>query len=212
LRHRLNLHGVKVGLGLDRFDYTKGIPERLEALKIFFQKYPQYQGRFTFIQLGPLSRQHIKSYKRLTAKVDFLEEEINSEYGFGRWKPLLVLKGHLSHEEIVPYYLLADVMVVSSLHDGMNLVAKEYVASRIDHQGALILSPFTGASRELTSAYTVNPFNPENIADALFEALETSDEDRSTRMENMRAWVQDHNIYYWAAQYLRALLNLPVEE
>ncbi|MFZ2088658.1 MAG: trehalose-6-phosphate synthase [Desulfobaccales bacterium] len=212
LRYRLNLRDAKVGLGLDRFDYTKGIPERIEALKIFFQKYPQYLGRFTLIQLGPLSRQHIRSYKLLTAKVDFLEEELNSEYGQGRWKPLLVLKGHLSHEEIVPYYRLADVMVVSSLHDGMNLVAKEYVASRVDNQGALILSPFTGASRELTGAFTTNPFNPENIADAIFEALEASEDDRATRMENMRAWVQEHNIYYWAAQYLRALLNLHVED
>jgi trehalose-6-phosphate synthase len=212
LRHRLNLQGVQVGLGLDRFDYTKGIPERLEALKIFFQKYPQYQGRFTFVQLGPLSRQHIKSYKRLNATVGFLEEEINSEYGFGRWKPLVVLRGHLSHEEIVPYYRLADVMVVSSLHDGMNLVAKEYVASRVDGRGALILSPFAGASRELTAAFTVNPFNPEDIADALFAALEASDEDRTTRMEKMRAWVREHNIYYWAVQYLQALLNLPKED
>jgi trehalose-6-phosphate synthase len=212
LRHRLNLQGVQVGLGLDRFDYTKGIPERLEALKIFFQKYPQYQGRFTFVQLGPLSRQHIKSYKRLIAKVDFLEEEINNEYGFGRWKPLLVLRGHLSQEEIVPYYRLADVMVVSSLHDGMNLVAKEYVASRVDGRGALILSPFTGASRELTAAYTVNPFNPEDLADVLFKTLEAADEERATRMENMRAWVREHNIYYWAAQYLKALLDLPKED
>lgn len=212
LRHRLNLEGVRVGLGLDRFDYTKGIPERLEALKIFFQKYPQYQGRFTFVQLGPLSRQHVKSYKRLNAQVDFLEEEINSEYGFGRWKPLLVLRGHLSHEEIVPYYRLADVMVVSSLHDGMNLVAKEYVASRVDGGGALILSPFAGASRELTTAYTVNPYNPEDLADVLFQTLEASDEERVTRMGNMRAWVQEHNIYYWAAQYLKALLDLPKED
>jgi trehalose-6-phosphate synthase len=212
LRHRMNLHGVKMGLGLERFDYTKGIPERLEALKIFFQKYPQYQGRFTFVQLGPLSRQRITSYKQLSATVDFLEEEINSEYSYGRWKPLLIIKGHLAHEEIVPYYRLADVMVVSSLHDGMNLVAKEYVASRPDNQGALILSPFTGAARELTAAYTVNPFNPENIADALFEALEATDEDRANRMVSMREWVQEYNIYYWAAQYLRTLLHLPVED
>jgi trehalose-6-phosphate synthase len=212
LRRRFNLQGVQVGLGLDRFDYTKGIPERLEALKIFFQKYPQYQGRFTFVQMGPLSRQHIRSYKRLNARVDFLEEEINSEYGLGRWKPLLVLRGHLSQEEIVPYYCLADVMVVSSLHDGMNLVAKEYVSSRVDGGGALILSPFTGASRELTAAYTVNPFNPEDLADVLFKTLESSEEERAIRMENMRAWVREHNIYYWAAQYLRALLHLPVEE
>jgi trehalose 6-phosphate synthase len=103
-------------------------------------------------------------------------------------------------------------MVVSSLHDGMNLVAKEYVSSRINGGGALILSPFTGASRELTAAYTVNPFNPEDLADVLFKTLESSEEERATRMENMRAWVREHNIYYWAAQYLRALLHLPVEE
>ena len=212
LRHRLNLQGVKVGLGLDRFDYTKGIPERLEALRIFFQKYPQYQGRFTFVQLGPLSRQHLRSYKRLVTRVDSLEEEINSEYGFGRWKPLLVIRGHLSQEEIVPYYRLADVMVVSSLHDGMNLVAKEFVASRVDDGGALILSPFAGASRELTAAYTVNPYNPEDLADVLFQTLEASDEERATRMGNMRAWVQEHNIYYWASRFLRALWQLPVED
>jgi trehalose-6-phosphate synthase len=212
LRHRLNLQGVRVGLGLDRFDYTKGIPERLEALKIFFQKYPQFLGRFTYVQLGPLSRQHIRSYKNLVAQVDYLEEEINSEYGFGRWKPVIVSKGHLSQEEIVPYYRLADVMVVTSLHDGMNLVAKEYVATQVDGRGALILSPFTGASRELTAAYTVNPFNPEDLADVLFKTLESPDFEKLARMENMRAWVREHNIYHWAAEYLQALLHLPVEE
>jgi trehalose-6-phosphate synthase len=199
-------------LGLDRFDYTKGIPERLEALKIFFQKYPQFLGRFTYVQLGPLSRQHIRSYKNLVAQVDYLEEEINSEYGFGRWKPVIVSKGHLSQEEIVPYYRLADVMVVTSLHDGMNLVAKEYVATQVDGRGALILSPFTGASRELTAAYTVNPFNPEDLADVLFKTLESPDFEKLARMENMRAWVREHNIYHWAAEYLQALLHLPVEE
>jgi trehalose 6-phosphate synthase len=211
LRHRFRLGGLKVGLGLDRFDYTKGIPERLEALNIFFQKYPQYQGRFTFIQLGPLSRQHIKAYQRLNARVDSLEEELTSRYGSGRWKPVLVVKGHLSQEEIVPFYRLADVMVVSSLHDGMNLVAKEYVASRVDGKGALILSPFTGAARELTTAYTVNPFHPEEIADTLFTVLESSEEQRAARMEAMRGWVQEHNIYNWAAQFLTALTNLPLE-
>jgi trehalose-6-phosphate synthase len=210
LRRRLNLQGIIVGLGLDRFDYTKGIPERIEGLKIFFEKYPQYQGRFTFLQLGPLSRQHIRDYKRLTAKVDSLEEEINSTYGFGRWKPLIVIKGHLPHEEIVPFYRLADVMVVNSLHDGMNLVAKEFVASRVDGDGALILSPFTGAARELTGAFNVNPYHPEDIADAILSVLESSQEERAARMESMRAWVREHNIYNWAAQYLMALTHLPI--
>jgi trehalose 6-phosphate synthase len=211
-RHRFYLEGIKVGLGLDRLDYTKGIPERLEALDIFFQKYPQYQRRFTFMQLGPQSRVHIPEYKALNARVDSLEEEINSKYRTGRWKPLLVHKGHLSHEEIAPFYRLADVMVVSSLHDGMNLVAKEYAASRVDNDGALVLSSFTGAGRELSCAYAINPYHPEDIADAIFQALEASPQERAGRMRAMRSWVQEHNIYYWAGRYLRALMHLPVED
>ncbi|MCL4501282.1 MAG: trehalose-6-phosphate synthase [Deltaproteobacteria bacterium] len=210
-RHRHNLDNIRVGLGVDRLDYTKGICERLQALDIFFEKYPQYQRRFTFVQLAPPSRVRIPEYKRLSAKVESLVEEINSKYATGRWRPVIFLKTHLSQEEIVPLYRMADALVVSSLHDGMNLVAKEYVASRVDEGGALILSNFTGAARELFSAYIINPFHPEGIADALLEALEAPPEDQGNRMTAMRAWVQEHNIYLWAAQYLRALLHLPVE-
>ncbi|MBM4284917.1 MAG: trehalose-6-phosphate synthase [Deltaproteobacteria bacterium] len=210
LRHRLNLGGLKVGLGVDRLDYTKGIPERLEAVDIFFRKYPQYRERFTFIQLGPLSRLHIQSYKELNALVDSWEEEINSQYAQGRWKPVLVFKGHYSQEEVVAFYRLADVIVVNSLHDGMNLVAKEYVASRWDLNGALLLSPFTGAARELTGAYTVNPYNPEEIADTIFQALEDPVELKAARLAAMRARVQEHNIFHWSAQFLLALTQLPV--
>jgi trehalose 6-phosphate synthase len=205
LRHRFNLSGVKVGLGVDRLDYTKGIPERLEAINIFFQKYPQYQGRFTFIQLGPVSRLNIPLYKQLNALVDSLEVEINSRYARGRWKPVIVVKAHLSQEEIVPYYRLADVLVVSSLHDGMNLVAKEYVASRVDDDGALLLSPFTGAARELVWAYGVNPFNPEEIADNIFKALKDPPGEKTARMAPMRHWVREHNIFFWAARILEEL-------
>jgi alpha,alpha-trehalose-phosphate synthase [UDP-forming] len=211
IRHRHNLANLKVGLGVDRLDYTKGICERLEALDIFFQKYPQYQRRFTFIQLAPPSRVQIPEYKRLNSRVESLQEEINSKYASGRWRPVVFLKTHLSQEEIVPLYCLADALLVSSLHDGMNLVAKEYVASRVDNRGALILSSFTGAARELFGAYLINPFHPEGIADALFEALESSPEEQEARMGSMRSWVEEHNIYRWAAQYLRALLHLPVE-
>jgi trehalose 6-phosphate synthase len=207
LRHRFNLSGLKVGLGVDRLDYTKGIPERLEAVNIFFQKYPQYQGRFTFIQLGPVSRLNIPQYKQLNALVDSLEVEINSRYAYGRWKPVIVVKAHLSQEEIVPYYCLADVMVVSSLHDGMNLVAKEYVASRVNGDGALLLSPFTGAARELGWAYSINPFNPEEIADNIYKALEDSPEEKAVRMASMRHWVQEHNIFFWAARILEDLIT-----
>ncbi len=212
LRHRLNLGGVKVGLGVDRLDYTKGIPERLEAINIFFRKYPQYQQRFIFIQLGPQSRLHIPSYKQLNALVDSWEEEINSQYAQGRWKPLILLKDHYTQEQVVAFYRLADIMLVNSLHDGMNLVAKEYVASRIDGGGALLLSPFTGASRELTSAYTVNPYNPEEIADTIFQALEDQPENKAARLAAMRAWVQEHNIFQWSARFLQALIHLPKED
>jgi len=205
LRHRFNLNGLKVGLGVDRLDYTKGIPERLEAVNIFFQKYPQYQGRFTFIQLGPVSRMNIPQYKQLNALVDSLEEEINSRYAYGRWKPVIVLKAHLSQEEIVPYYCLADVLVVSSLHDGMNLVAKEYVASRVNDDGSLLLSPFTGAARELGRAYSINPFNPEEIADNIYKALEDPPEEKAARMASMRQWVRENNIFSWAARILEDL-------
>ncbi|OGP74837.1 MAG: trehalose-6-phosphate synthase [Deltaproteobacteria bacterium RBG_13_58_19] len=212
LRHQFKVEGIKVGLGVDRLDYTKGIPERLQALDLFFTKYPQYQGRFTFIQLGPQSRLRISQYKDLNARVDALEEEINSKYGWGRWKPLVLFKTHLSQEEIVPFYRLADVMVVSSLHDGLNLVAKEYVASRVDGDGALLLSPFTGAARELTWAYTINPYNPEEIADAIYKALEDPLSEKAANMEAMRAWVREHNIYNWAAQFLQTLAHLPRED
>jgi trehalose 6-phosphate synthase len=212
LRHRFNLHNVKLGLGLDRLDYTKGIPERLQAVDIFFQKYPQYLGRFTFLQLSVVSRARIQPYKDLNTRVDDLEEKITSAYSQGRWKPLIMRKVHLSQEDIVPFYRLADIMLVSSLHDGMNLVAKEFVASRVDHRGSLILSPFTGSSRELTGAIHINPYNPEEIADAIFEALEGDEAEEAARMENMRAWVREHNIFHWAKEYLTSLFHLSQEE
>lgn len=208
LRHSLNLSGLKVGLGIDRLDYTKGIPERFEAMDIFFRKYPHYQQRFTFMQLGPPSRLEIDSYKQLNAQIDSWEKEIKATYGRGGWQPVIVLKDHYSQEEMVAFYRLADVMVISALHDGMNLVAKEYVASRVDGQGALLLSPFTGAAHELTGAYRINPYYPEGMADAIFQALEDPPEYKAARMATMRAWVQEHNIFQWSAHLLQTLIEL----
>jgi alpha,alpha-trehalose-phosphate synthase [UDP-forming] len=210
LRQCFNLNDLKIGLGMDRIDYTKGIPERLMAIDHFFSKHPQYQGRFTFIQLGVQSRMQIPNYQALNDRVDALEKEINNKYGKGDWKPVIVAKTHLSREEIVSFYCLADVMVVSSLQDGMNLVAKEFVASRIDGGGALVLSAFTGAARELAGAYTINPYNTEEVAEVIYKALEDSPLEKVARMEAMRSWVEEHNIYHWAAQFLQTLLSLPL--
>ena len=208
LQHSLGLSGLKVGLGVDRLDYTKGIPERFEAIDIFFRKYPQYQQQFTFIQLGPRSRLQIESYKQLNALIDSWEEEINAKYGQGRWKSVIVLKGHYSQEEVVAFYRLADVIVISALHDGMNLVAKEYVASQVNDEGALLLSPFTGAAQELTWAYRINPYDPEETANVIFQALEDPPEEKSARMAAMRSWVQEHNIFQWSAHFLQALIEI----
>jgi trehalose 6-phosphate synthase len=205
LRDNLSLQGIRVGLGVDRIDYTKGIPERLEALNIFFQKYPQYLERFSLLQLGPSSRIHIPEYKNLSNVIDSLVETINQKYGTERWKPIIFFKSCFFQDELVAFYQLADVMVISSLHDGMNLVAKEYIASRNEEAGALLLSTFAGAAHELTWAYKINPYNPEEIADIIHIALNDPPAEKLSRMLAMRSWIKEHDIYYWAAKFFDSL-------
>ena len=205
LRNNLSLQGIQVGLGVDRIDYTKGIPERLEAINIFFQKYPQYLERFSFLQLGPISRIHIPEYKNLSNIIDSLVETINQKYGTKRWKPVTLFKSCFFQEELVAFYKLADVMVISSLQDGMNLVAKEYAASRNEGSGALLLSTFTGAANELTWAYKINPYDTEEIAHIIYLALNDPPAEKLSRMLAMRSWIKEHDIYYWAAQFFDLL-------
>jgi trehalose 6-phosphate synthase len=157
LRKEFNLQGMFVGVGVDRIDYTKGIIERILAIDRFLEKYPQYRRKFVFVQLAAPSRTHIKRYHDLIAEIDELVEKKNWKYLDGSWKPILYLKRHFSADEIAPFYSMADLCIVSSLHDGMNLVAKEYVAQKRDLPGSLILSQFTGAAKELTDAILINP-------------------------------------------------------
>jgi len=194
-----------LGVGVDRVDYTKGILERFRALETFFEKYPIYRGQFTFVQIGAPSRTHIRTYQNLMEEVTLEAERINRRFREGSWKPLVFLPKHHSHSEILPYYRCADLCMVTSLHDGMNLVAKEYIASRADGQGMLILSRFTGASHELTDALQVNPYDIEGMADAIHRALEMSPEERAARMARMRTYVREHNIYRWAATLIAEL-------
>src|ERR1700681_4935790 len=157
LMHSLGVETAFVGVGVDRVDYTKGIHERFRAIERFLEKYPKYQGQFTFLQIGAPSRTHIKRYHDLLGELEAEAERINWRFQSGNWKPIVFLKRQHSHEEIQRYYQTADVCLVTSLHDGMNLVAKEFVASRHDEQGVLILSRFTGAARELHDAVLINP-------------------------------------------------------
>ncbi|HUY15151.1 MAG TPA: trehalose-6-phosphate synthase [Terriglobia bacterium] len=207
----LGVEATFMGIGVDRVDYTKGILERFRGVERFLEKRIAYRGKFTFIQIGAPSRTRIPRYHNLLKDVEAEAERINARFQAGGWKPIVFLNRHHTHKEIERYYRAADVCMVTSLHDGMNLVAKEFVAARDDGGGALILSRFTGAARELTDALVVNPYDTEGVADAIYLALEMEPEDRRTRMHRMRQCVREHNIYRWAANLVTELSEIRVE-
>jgi len=212
LKENLGLDQQLIGIGLDRVDYTKGIPERFRAIDRFLEKYPQYWGKFVFIQAGVASRIQIGAYKRLHEEIDTLVEQINWKYNVGRWEPIIYLLEHESPVTLAALRRMAHFCIVSSLHDGMNLVAKEYVASRFDEDGVLILSKFTGAARELTDAIQVNPYAIDYFADAIKDALAMPQEERQKRMRKMREIVKENNIYKWAAEIITELAKFEVGE
>ncbi len=207
LTEELNLGGMIIGLGIDRIDYTKGIPHRLRAVGRFLEKHPEYVGKVVFIQAGVMSRTNIEAYQALSDQIDQLLDEINGRFGRRGWQPIIYLPDDLPNLSLLALRRLARFCVVSSLHDGMNLVAKEYVASRFDEDGVLILSPFTGAALELTDALIVNPYATEQFADAICAAMEMPPEERRARMVNMRSVVEENNIYKWAARMLVELMQ-----
>ncbi|HLW51766.1 MAG TPA: trehalose-6-phosphate synthase [Candidatus Angelobacter sp.] len=207
----LDLETLYLGVGVDRVDYTKGILERFLAVERFLDRYPRYQGKFTFIQIGAPSRTHIKRYHDFLAEVDAEAERINWRFRSERWRPIVFLKRHHSHAEIARYYRAADLCMVTSLHDGMNLVAKEFIASRSDEDGALILSRFTGASRELRDALVVNPYDTDEMAQTIHTALEMQPRERRIRMRRMRQIVKEQNIYRWAANLIAELCEVRLD-
>ncbi|OGE26160.1 hypothetical protein A3C26_01385 [Candidatus Daviesbacteria bacterium RIFCSPHIGHO2_02_FULL_39_12] len=203
--------GIKtkyICVGIDRLDYTKGIPERLKGIEIFLHNNPSYQGNFTFIQIAAPSRTKVKKYRDFALEVEKEVERINALFKIKNWKPIILLERHHSHTEIQKFYRATDVCLVTSLHDGMNLVAKEFVASRYDEKGVLILSQYTGASRELRDALIVNPYNGEQTAQAVKEALEMTPKEQIKRMRSMRETLKNYNVYRWSAELLKTIVNL----
>src|SRR5712672_3161551 len=172
-----------LGIGVDRVDYTKGILERFRGIERFLEIHPEYQGRFSFVQIGAASRTEILRYRQFLEEVSAEADRINVRFQNGRWKPILLLRKHHSHQEIARFYRAASVCLVTSLHDGMNLVAKEFVASREDERGVLILSTFAGAAHELSDALLVNPYDVAQLADSIHRALEMSEEEQARRMQ-----------------------------
>ena len=209
----LGVRASFLGVGVDRVDYTKGIIERFRAVERFLEKWPDYVGRFIFVQIGAPSRTTIPRYHDLLTEVEAEAARINARFAKnGHWKPIVLLTRHHSHKEILPYYRAADLCMVTSLHDGMNLVAKEFVASRDDEEGALILSRFTGATRELRDALVVNPYDTEQLAEAIRTALEMEAEERQARMRRMRQIVKEHNVYRWAGSLITELSEIRIDE
>jgi trehalose-6-phosphate synthase len=198
-----------IGVGVERLDYTKGLPERFRALGRFFERFPEYRERLVFLQLAAPSRSTIPRYQALEAEVDAAVQEVNGAYQTKRWKPILYLKRHHEHRDIWPFYRHADFCMVTSLHDGMNLVAKEFISVRDDEDGALILSQFTGASSELRDAILVNPYDMDGMAEAIRNAVAMSPDERRARMARMRQAVREHNIYRWAGLLLSELERIP---
>jgi trehalose-6-phosphate synthase len=211
LLRSLGVEATFMGIGVDRVDYTKGILERFLAIERFLEKFPSYQGKFTFVQIGAPSRTHIKRYHDLLAEVEAEAERINWRFQGGKWKPIVFLKRQHSHQEIEPYYRAADLCLVTSLHDGMNLVAKEFLAARGDERGVLILSQFTGAARELRDALLVNPYDIDQTAEAIRAALEMEPEEKQLRVHRMRKIIKEHNIYRWAGNLITELVELRLD-
>lgn len=201
-----------VGVGVDRIDYTKGIVERFHAVDKFLQNNPQYIGKFVFVQLGALSRMQISEYRELNDSLNDLMVSINEKYSTLGWRPIVFVRANHSKESLAAWNGIANICMVTSLHDGMNLVAKEFVASRYDLGGVLVLSEFTGAARELTDAVIVNPYYVDGLADAIKRAVEMSPEERQRRMAKMREAVRHQNVYRWAAKLLSEIFNFEFVE
>jgi len=207
-RHLGVSRGIRIGLGVDRLDYTKGLMKRLWALKDFFSRYPEYLGSFTFLQVAIPTRNNVDAYRQYRNLIRKTVREINEQFELKPeeqnkgWKPIEYLEGRVDPQTLTAYYRLADLALVSSVYDGMNLVAKEYVASQIDGAGVLVVSHLAGAAEELMGALVVNPYDQEGMADAIKCALEMPEDERRHRMRLMRGYLSQHDIYHWTESCL----------
>ncbi len=208
-RARYGLGDMRIGVGVDRIDYTKGIAERFRALERLYEKHPEHRGRFTFVQLGAPSRTHIPRYRDLVTELETLADRINWKFQTDGWKPIVLLVDQHEGPIVHAFLSMASVCVVSSLHDGMNLVAKEFVAANAEAgeqgEGVLVLSEFAGAARDLPEALIINPYDTEEFADAIHRALDMDPAERRQRMRGLAQRVEEFNIYRWAAELLSAI-------
>ncbi|MHB8337611.1 MAG: alpha,alpha-trehalose-phosphate synthase (UDP-forming) [Ignavibacteriaceae bacterium] len=212
LLKKYRLKDKLVAIGVDRIDYTKGILERFLAVDFLLQRYPEYIGKFVYVQLGALSRIQIQEYKELNDKLNNMMVGINEKYELNGWRPIMFVRANHSQDVITAWNGIANISLVTSLHDGMNLVAKEFVAARNNIDGVLILSEFTGAARELTDAVLINPYYVDGMVEVIKLALEMPLEEQRRRMCKMRDIVMKHNVYRWAAKILSEIFKFEFVE
>ncbi|QGY38966.1 glycosyltransferase [Pseudodesulfovibrio cashew] len=199
LRHR------KIILGVDRLDYTKGIPERIRSFQTLLRQFPELKGNVNFVQIAVPSREEVDEYKELRTEIEQLVGRVNGEFSFPGWVPVHYHYRSFPHDELVAYYSAADIALVTPLKDGMNLVAKEYCACNTSGDGVLVLSEFAGAAAQLQKdAYLVNPYDMEGIAKALHRCLHWDREERRSHMTHLRDQVRKNNIYWWVDSFLQA--------
>jgi trehalose 6-phosphate synthase/phosphatase len=194
-------------VGVDRLDYSKGIPRRLLAFEKLLSDHPELRNRIRLVQVAVPSRHRVRAYQRLRREVEQLVGRVNGSFGTPTWTPIHYIHAGVSPETLVALYRAATAMLVTPVRDGMNLVAKEFVASRFDCDGVLILSEFAGAARELTAAVQIHPYDVAGLADAMYAALTMSDVERRRRMKRMRDCVLTHDVHAWAAGFLSALTS-----
>ena len=202
----------RIAVGVDRFDYTKGILERLNAVERMLEKYPEWRDRFTFVQVAAPSRSALEEYRVFQERIRAATDRINERFSKGRSPVVRLLAEHHSHEEVMRLYRAADVCLVTSLHDGMNLVCKEFVAARDDERGVLILSRFAGAAREMPEALIVNPYHVEETADAIQRALAMPPAEQRERMASLRSTVREFNVFRWAGRMLADAARLRLRQ
>jgi trehalose 6-phosphate synthase len=203
VRERLGLaRDVTLAVGVDRFDYTKGILERLNAVERLLEKHPEWIARFVFVQVAAPTRSALEEYRTFQERVERLTLRINERFGRDGYQPVVLLAQHHDSDAVNELFRAADMCIVTSLHDGMNLVSKEFVAARDDEQGVLILSRFAGAAREMTEALIVNPYHVEETADALHRAATMPAAEQRARMASLRATVREFNVFRWAGRML----------
>jgi trehalose-6-phosphate synthase len=191
-----------IAVGVDRFDYTKGILERLHAVERLLEKRPEWIGRFVFVQVAAPTRSSLEEYRVFQERIQRVTQRINDRFGRPGYQPVHLLAQHHEHDAVTELFRAADVCVVTSLHDGMNLVCKEFVAARDDEHGVLVLSRFAGAAREMTEALIVNPYHVEETCDALHRAATMPPAEQRERMASLRMTVREFNVYRWAGRML----------